>query len=342
MAEMDKIQYLKDHGIHILIALGMIFGIEGVMILFNNTSTELIFIGVICLMCMSGGFIYDYYRMRSFYQDFETKRDQLDEKYLIVEMMDEPSFLEGRILFQSLQAITKSMNDEIQRYIRISNEFKQYVETWVHEIKLPIQALKLIVYNSQESASEWSVSSRRFREQMKRIDSYVEQVLYYIRSEVPQNDFLISRYSLKKVVDDAIKENRDSLILNQFSLEERLADTDVFTDEKWLSFILGQIISNSVKYAKTEDRNLAFYTINDGSDVQLVIEDHGVGISESDLPRIFEKSFTGKNGRMVSSSTGMGLYLCKKMCDELGHTIHAETVKGEYTKIIISLKAASN
>lgn len=339
---MNKKRYIKDHEIHILIALSMMIVIEGILVLFRNTLTECIFAGSVFLAGAVGVMVYDYCRISRFYKEFELRLDELEEKYFIVELLEYPSFLSGQILFDGLREITKSMNDEIQRHIRISNEFKSYIETWVHEIKLPIQALKLLLYNNEALPLEGSSSSRRLKEQIKRIDSYVEQVLYYIRSEVPQNDFVIARYSLKDIVDQAIKENRDALILNRFSLKERIPDIYVFTDEKWLSFILGQVISNAVKYAKNEDRTLAFDVVcSDSCHIQLIVEDHGIGIDAKDIPRIFEKSFTGENGRSISSSTGMGLYLCRKMCSELGHTIQVETEKGKYTKILIGLKTAA-
>lgn len=340
---MDRRRYIRDHGIHMFIAVGMLGVIEGILMMYHNTFTECVFVGAVFLVGAAGILIYDYCRSERFYSEFETCLGQLEEKYLIMEMMKCPSFLSGRILFDSLCEISKSMNDEIQKHIRISNEFKSYIEAWVHEIKLPIQALKLILYNNEAPASESSCVSRKLKEQIGRIDSYVEQVLYYIRSEVPQNDFVIARYSLKDIVHHAIKENRDTLILNHFSLEERIEDIHVFTDEKWLAFILGQVISNSVKYAKKDSRKLVFNTVwCDTHHIQLIVEDHGIGIDEKDVPRIFEKSFTGENGRHVSASTGMGLYLCWKMCSELGHSIQVETEKGRYTRILIGLKTVSS
>ena len=159
----------------------------------------------------------------------------------------------------------------------------------------------------------------------------VEQVLYYIRSEVPQNDYSISSCSLREIVEDTVRENKDSLILNQFSVTVDVGEQYVYTDRKWLAFILGQIISNSVKYCREKQRMIRFFTEEDAKgNVILWTEDNGWGVDSADLPRIFEKSFTGKNGRRLSS-TGMGLYICSRLCGELGHRITARSEAGEYT-----------
>ena len=244
--------------------------------------------------------------------------------------MKEPGFLEGKILYHSYVDILKSMNDAIGRHERVSGEFRRYVETWIHQVKLPIASAKLILHNNPGE------TGRRLKEQLSRIENDVEQVLYYIRSEVPQNDYSISSCSLREIVEDTVRENKDSLILNQFSVSVDVGEQYVYTDRKWLAFMLGQIISNSVKYCREEQRKIRFFTEEDAEgNVILWTEDNGWGIDSADLPRIFEKSFTGKNGRRLSS-TGMGLYICSRLCGELGHRITARSEAGEYTRIGIT------
>ena len=169
---------------------------------------------------------------------------------------------------------------------------------------------------------------------MGRIESYVEQVLYYLRSEVPEKDYRIAPHSLKKLTDQSVSENRDSLILNRIKIIQETQDISVYTDEKWLRFILGQIIGNAVKYKK-EDSVLRIWSHQDEKHSFLHIRDNGIGIAAEDLPRVFEKSFTGKNGRTHQASTGMGLYLCSTLCNRLGHRMTVESKEGEYTEITI-------
>ena len=224
------------------------------------------------------------------------------------------------------------MTDTVEQQIRKNGEFKRYIETWIHEIKIPIASTNLILFNHREDME------RRMKEQIRRIESYVEQVLYYLRGEVPEKDYCIGGYGLKEIVQSTVRDNKDSLILNGFSVLVELRDEKVYTDRKWLQFMLGQILSNAVKYAAEDERKIRIFTKKVQSSenssgeagIWLWIEDNGIGITEKDLPRIFEKSFTGDNGR---SSTGMGLYICRRLCEELGHKILAESEPGKYTRI---------
>lgn len=327
-------EYLHDHIWHIWIwILGFLTG-EGVLLLFGSSGALMVFTAAVAVGTGVLILFYDFSRKKTFYNELRERLDQLEEKHLLVEMLEEPGFLEGRILYGSYEEILKSMNDTIGQYGRINDEFKRYVETWIHEIKIPIACAKLILHNNR------SESSRRLKEQLGKIENDVEQVLYYIRSEVPQNDYSIGRHPLREIVETAVRENKDSLILNHFSVSVDIGDCMVFTDKKWMVFILGQIISNAVKYAREEERLLCFAgeKKDSGRSVLLTIEDGGIGIAPGDLPRIFEKSFTGRNGRKTAS-TGMGLYICRRLCEELGHRIIAESEEGEYTRIRIEFGA---
>ena len=159
-------------------------------------------------------------------------------------------------------------------------------------------------------------------------------MLYYLRSEVPEKDYRIAPHSLKKLTNQCISENRDSLILNKIKIVQETQDISVYTDEKWMRFILGQIISNAVKYKK-EDSIIRIWSHQDEKHSFLHIWDNGIGIATEDLPRVFEKSFTGKNGRIHQASTGMGLYLCSTLCNRLGHRMTVESKEGKYTEITI-------
>ena len=327
-------KYLKDHRLHLLLGLLAEGVVEAVLWLFASPVALQGFaffwltgsIGVI--------FGYDFLRKRKFYKKVEENLSQLEEKYLLPELLDEPEFLEGQILCRVIQEMEHSMTDTVEQQIRKNGEFKRYIETWIHEIKIPIASTNLILFNHREDME------RRMKEQIRRIESYVEQVLYYLRGEVPEKDYCIGGYGLKEIVQSTVRDNKDSLILNGFSVLVELRDEKVYTDRKWLQFMLGQILSNAVKYAAEDERKIRIFTKKVQSSenssgeagIWLWIEDNGIGITEKDLPRIFEKSFTGDNGRK-SSSTGMGLYICRRLCEELGHKILAESEPGKYTRI---------
>ena len=201
-----------------------------------------------------------------------------------------------------------------------------------HEAKLPIAGMRLLLHGSRDK------EARKLKEQVQRLEDCVEQVLYYLRSQVPQKDYRIRRCSLRRITDQAVSRHKDSLILNNIRILQETGEEEVLTDEKWLLFLLGQILSNAVKYRRQEDARIRIFTESSGKagdTVCLHIRDNGIGIPAEDLPRIFEKSFTGRNGRTLAYSTGMGLYLCHKLCQCLGHKIRAESKEGEYTDISI-------
>ena len=188
--EMRFREYLRDRRYPVLFWTAAMGVSEGVMLLFGSTGALQVFLLAIWAGAGAGILGYDYGRKREFYKELKERLGQLDEKYLVIEMLREPRFLEGRILYRSYVDILKSMNDEIERHERISSAFRSYVETWVHEIKIPIAGAKLIMHNNPGE------SSRKLKEQIGKVEAYVEQVLYYIRSEVPQNDYSIGNYPL--------------------------------------------------------------------------------------------------------------------------------------------------
>ena len=271
---------------------------------------------------------YDYYRKSIFYQDFINKLNKLDKKCLITELIKKPNFLDGKILYDSLYEIDKSMYEEIEQYLQNINDFKEYIELWVHEVKLPIASSKLMIYNHE-------TDKRKLQEQINRIENYVEQVLYYIRLENSEHDYLLKKCNLGKIIHKVIKRNQDSLLFHKISIEIKNINEIVISDSKWLEFIINQIISNSIKYRSKKDCKILFNVINDNNTIALEIIDNGIGIDKKEQKYVFNKSFTGQNGRLVSSSTGMGLYITKSLCDKLGHKIKLESTLHKYTKVSI-------
>ena len=283
------------------------------------------FMELLVLFLMWGN---DFQKRRAFYNDMQKKLDDLDKKYLLTEMIEPPGFLEGDIFCETLYETNKSMNEWVGERERSVKEFKDYVEMWIHEIKLPISALSLMNYNEKTDI-------RLYRPQIEKISHYVEQILYYVRADAPQKDFLMTRCCLKKLIQEVLLEHKDVLITGKFSIEQKGTEAFVVSDAKWITFILGQLVNNSIKYQKGENGYLGFEVEETDDNVVLSIEDHGIGVPASDLKRVFDKSFTGENGRRVASSTGGGLYICRKMCKKLGHEIWMESRQGEFTRVII-------
>ena len=237
---------------------------------------------------------------------------QLKERYLIPEVMQKPDRAEEQVFYQLLKMSEKSMLERIGEVGRERGEYRAYIEQWVHEVKTPITALKLLCENNR------SPFSRDVLAELENINRYTEQALYYARSEHTEKDYSIREMNLADVVHGAIADNK--YLLRQCDMAITVDDLEpvVYADDKWVRFILNQIISNAVKYRPPQHPALRIFTERSGDQVLLSIADNGIGIPESDLPRIFEKGFTGQNGRTIHSSTGIGLYLCKRLCDKLG------------------------
>ena len=208
------------------------------------------------------------------------------------------------------------------------NNMVEYYTVWAHQIKTPIASMRLQIQ------SEDTESARKLMGDLNRIEAYVEMVLTFLRLDSDSTDYLIKEYDLDEIIRPAIRKFSREFILKKLKLEYEPIEFKTITDSKWLSFIIEQVISNAVKY--TSEGYVRIYMCEPGI---LCIEDTGVGISEEDLPRIFENGYTGFNGREDKRASGIGLYLCKRISDNLGHKIYAESKVGEGTKIFLDMRA---
>lgn len=270
----------------------------------------------------------DYFRKKNFYTSLIQKLEELDKKYLILEMMGRPSFYEGKILYDTIYETDKSMIENVNEYLSNIEDFKDYIEMWIHEVKIPISSLVLMSHNHKEL-------NNIYINEVKKLNDYVDQVLYYVRSNYAENDYIIKENNLDKIIKDVILKNKDELLLNNINIETNIKENKVLTDSKWLEFILNQIINNSIKYKKDNDSIIKIESFKENDKTILSIYDNGIGINKKDIKNVFKKSFTGENGRNLSKSTGMGLYIAKRLCDKLGHKILIESEKNEYTIVKI-------
>ncbi len=201
-----------------------------------------------------------------------------------------------------------------------------YYTMWAHQIKTPITSMKL---HLQKEDTEFS---RKMSSELFRIEQYVEMVLTFLRLDSETTDYLIKEYSLDDIVSQAVRKFSGDFINRKLALEYKPLDTWVITDEKWLSFVIEQVLSNALKYTSSGKISIAMEEPK-----TLCIRDTGMGISKEELPRIFEKGYSGYNGRVDKRASGIGLYLCKRICSNLGHGIKAESVADEGTVIKIDL-----
>ena len=319
--------YLKDKLYAFLIFDIYIIILILFLIALKLTSSIIIFITVFTVVIFSLILLYDYFRKRKFYNELLDKLNTLDKKYLLIEMLLEPNFLEGKILYDVLDEVNKNEHDLISKLKKRQDDFKEYIELWIHEVKLPLASLTLM---NRKDKSTLRV--------LKELEDYVEQILYYVRCENANNDYLIKEWDLDTIIKNVALRNKDDLLALNIDFKVDNCNLKVLTDSKWLEFIINQIVSNSIKYKKEKDALIEIIGKDYKDYVTITIYDNGKGISKSDLPRVFNKTFTGTNGRSTSSkSTGMGLYLCRELCNKLGHKIEIDSKKDEYTKVTITI-----
>ncbi len=324
-------KYLLDKFIEILIVIFGYIIILMMLLAFKIPSQVIIGITIVFSIIYLAIILISYFKRRGFYNNLINNVGKLDKKYLVLEMLNEPSFYDGEILYQVLYEINKSMNENVKQYEMSLVDFKECIELWIHEIKLPIASLTLMNHNQKKKID------KRYVEQIRKIDDYVDQILYFVRSENAEKDYLIKETNLKKVINNVAMKNKDDLLENNINFLVEAKDVMVLTDSKWLEYIINQIVSNSIKYIRNEVDSIIKLQVEDlTNQINLHIYDNGIGIPEKDIRRVFEKTFTGENGRNRSKSTGMGLYIVKKLCEKLGHKIIIESVQNEYTEVIIA------
>ena len=321
-------KYLINNYLIILLFIVIISIINLMLVSFKVESQAIMGVNITAILGFIIYVIYDFGRRKKFYNKFLNDLDLLDKKYLITEMIDKPNFYDGEILYDALYEIDKSMAERIKEYSLSIKDFKEYIEMWIHEVKLPLASINLMIHNHKE------LSDKKIIEQLKRIDDDVEQVLYYVRSENAEKDYLIKETELSKVISNVAMKNKDILLENNIDFIVDVGNKKVLTDSKWLEFIVNQIVSNSVKYIRSGvEHYIKISAEENNRSIILKIYDNGIGIEKSDIHKVFNKTFTGNNGRKIETSTGMGLYIAKQLCKKLGHKITINSKENEYTEV---------
>ena len=320
--------FLKEKAITILLLLFSIITIEIFLMAYNVGMFIKIYSPLIIMGLYVVSIAIEYFKKKKFYDNLSNMLEELEEKYLITEIINTPDFLEGKILKNTIEAIDKSMLENVNKYKYMTEDYKEYIELWIHEIKIPIAASKMVIENNKNEVT------KSIDEELNKVENYIEQALFYARSNTVEKDYYIRKVVLKEIVNESIKKNKSSLIQEKISINIHNLDIEVNTDNKWIVFILNQIIQNSIKYRKKEKSIIEIYANQGKENVILYVKDNGIGIRQGEITRVFEKGFTGTNGRLSNKkSTGIGLYLCKKLCNKLGIGIELNSVQNEGTEI---------
>lgn len=327
-------EYIKDK-INYILALAIYLIIISTYLKAINLTYLTIFIVIfITFTFFILAFLLSYYKTSKYLRNIEKTMDKLPEKYLITEILQKPRSAEKLAYYRILKRANKSMLENVTDIKEKQKDYKEYIESWVHEIKIPITSAKLLCENNKSDITN------KIDEDIEEVNNYVEQALFYARMDQVSNDFMIREISLNKVIKNVLARNKKIMIPNNMKVELKDVNIKCYTDEKWLEFILNQIITNSIKYRNDNNAVIKITGIQNKENIILKIKDNGIGIKKSEIDRIFDKGFTGTNGRNQTKSTGIGLYLCKRLCEGIGMEIDANSKENEYTEIVIIIPRA--
>ena len=377
---MKLMDFLRDKGLLLLLHLVCMCVVSGFLRATGYGRANILLLLIFWLILLVAWLFVTYLQRRKYFHEMEQILEKVDQRYLLGELLPDSFRLEDRLYREMIRKSNKSVIERIRQIEDEQRDYREYIESWVHEVKAPITSISLLCDNRRrsllagervagkdtadkniegkktaqegierkgtagesteerrriEAGIEWEEKEdfRTISMENQRIENYVDMALYYARSENVYKDYLIQETNLSEVVNEVLNKNRLLLIQNHVQADVNCEDI-VYTDRKWIAFILNQILLNSVKY---RGRSAVFhiYTEREKNGVNLIVEDNGTGIPAEDLSRIFEKGFTGSNGRNHERATGMGLYLCRKLCDKLGIGISAESEYGKGTRMLL-------
>ena len=336
------LDYINKIKFYIILQLFPVILAEIIFFLYQLPLEPMVYVTVFWLLtgicaCLNG-----FYRYRKKVQQLELIAAAPD---INLSQMDSPVGQDERFQQEIMQQLNQMRIDVENASQKSSEDMTDYYTMWAHQIKTPIFALRLLLQESTEENKE------KLSELFK-IEQYVEMVLGYLRTEDMSSDLKLSRCSLDRIIRDQIHKYAGIFVSKKLTLTYESISQDVLTDEKWLGFVIGQILSNALKYTRTGgiriylEKKLSLDTddvsISIGNDdcnkvenLTLVIEDTGIGIRAEDIPRIFEKGYTGVNGRDDNRATGIGLYLSNKIMRKLGHRLYITSTEGKGTKVFL-------
>ena len=264
------------------------------------------------------------------YKSLELTMELLDKKYLISEVAKKRGDYQQKFYMELVRRACKSKMDELNEEEKQNLEYKEYIDSWIHEVKTPITAIQLMCDNERNAITD------RIKLETKKVEMDIERMLYYSKSGETWKDYVIARHSLREIIESSIMKVYQIFIYNGVKIDMQVEEEVVYTDAKWSSFIITQILLNCVQYKGEETLSIRIYAQKEKEGIRLIIEDNGLGIKPEEINHIFEKGYVGSNGRKNERSSGMGMYICKRLCNKLDIGLQAVSEYGKYTKMILT------
>ena len=330
---MTFLKYIKENISKFIYIISIFIVVNLIIYLTNDIfikNEDLIYLNIMLIFITTIFIFYEYYIWRkNYFNIYNALLNNLDLNNLEIN--------ENKVSTKIISDIISKKNIEriydLELIKRDLNDLNDFITLWIHEVKLPLSVLELIS-DRLDDLEEYSISSD-LRIEIERINFLINQVLYTSRITDFSKDLYITEVDLNNIINSVIRENKNILISKNISLDVNKINSKVYTDRKWAYFVINQILNNSAKYTN-DFGNISISFKEDKDKIHLIIKDDGIGISKSDINRIYDKGFTGKSGTHFQKSTGMGLYLSKKVSENLNFTINAKSEENLYTKFTIS------
>ncbi|MCF6408176.1 sensor histidine kinase [Pseudalkalibacillus salsuginis] len=337
---MNLFQYLLDKRFFILFYIGLMVFVSLMMLVSFSPKQavgNLVYINAVSFLFASLYIITGYFYHRTFYKDLEALINREQEEVLAA--FPEPKKYGQKLIFQLLKKLNKEQTAYIHKLHEEKRDHQDFIMSWIHEVKLPIAASRLLLENSAGKSVDYLTD--KFEDELDKIDKYVVQALYYSRIDSFSKDYFITEIELGTILKDSVKKYSKLFISKRIRFTIFDGRRFIQSDRKWLSFILDQIVANSLMYTD-EGGEISFSFDEDRQEKRLMIRDSGIGIKPEDIHRVFEKGFTGSTGRSHAKSTGMGLYLAKKLALKLGHDLTVQSTEDKYTIVTIHFPKIRN
>ena len=299
--------------------------------------SNVLYINISCVIFVCLYITIGYFYRKAFFKGLVETIENAEEQFAI--LFPEVQTNQQKRFLELLKKIHQDNRNQLQHLNDEKKDQQEFILSWIHEVKLPIAASRLLMENSENKTKDYLID--KFEDELDKIDNYVEQALYYSRIDSFSTDYFITEVTANQIIKSSVKKYSKLFINKEIQFQMDDSTQFVQSDSKWLGFVIDQIIANSIKYTERGGK-VAVQFEEDDREKRISILDSGIGIATEDLSRVFQKGFTGLTGRNQLKSTGIGLYLAKQLTRKLGHTLSIQSEEGTYTKVTIHFPKIRN
>lgn len=333
-------RYLKDKRFFLAFYVLLMSFVSLVLFLSTaelNMMNNILYINISGLLFLIFYLVFGFFNQRKFYQ--EIKRIAESDQEGVLAGLPKAQTYERKLYLDLIKNNNINYMHKLEKLHDEKREQQEFVMSWIHEVKLPIAASRLIIEKSEDKPAEWLTD--KFEDELQKIDDYVEQALYYSRIDSFSKDYFITEVNVNQIIKSSIKKYAKLFIAKDIQIDIADKNQYVQSDSKWLGFVIDQLLTNALKYTD-EGGKIAIVFEEDSKEKRVLISDNGIGIKMEDINRVFDRGFTGTAGRSGAKSTGMGLYLAKQLATKLGHGLTISSTENEFTTVVVHFPKIRN